>query len=125
MYAGKIANDEFHLSPETPGARVEGIRVHCICSVPLFSTMRMLHMRHCCNCCIICNMAKVVKSCLCLGGLKDVGLIQRLAKDCGVEMPLGKLMLDHLKEAGDQGWTDLDWTAVSRIIRQPAGIQDK
>lgn len=56
------------------------------------------------------------------GGLKDVGLIQSLATECGVQMPLGKLMLDHLKEAGDCGWTDLDWTAVTRVIREPAGI---
>ena len=25
MYAEKIANNVFHLSPETPGARVEGV----------------------------------------------------------------------------------------------------
>ncbi len=56
------------------------------------------------------------------GGLKDVGLIQSLAKECGVQMPLGQLMLDHLKEAGDRGWTDLDWTAVTRVIRESAGI---
>ena len=59
------------------------------------------------------------------GGLKDVGLIQSLAKECGVQMPLGKLMLDHLKEAGDRGWTDLDWTAVTRVIREPAGIHEE
>ncbi|KAL0026527.1 hypothetical protein WJX77_005073 [Trebouxia sp. C0004] len=51
-------------------------------------------------------------------GLKDVGLIQSLAKECGVQMPLGELMLDQLKEAGDRGWTDLDWTAVTRVIRE-------
>lgn len=82
MYAEKIARNRFHLSPEVPGARVEG-------------------------------------------GLKDVGLIQSLAKECGVQMPLGKLMLDHLKEAGDRGWTDLDWTAVTRVIREPAGIYEE
>ena len=70
------------------------------------------------------SRAGAARSCLCSGGLKDVGLIQRLAKDCGVEMPLGKIMLDHLQQAGDQGWTDLDWTAVSRVIRQPAGIKE-
>ena len=59
-----------------------------------------------------------------VGGLKDVGFIQRLAEDCGVKMPMGELMLDNLKQAGDRGWTDLDWTAVSRIIREPAGIQE-
>jgi 3-hydroxyisobutyrate dehydrogenase-like beta-hydroxyacid dehydrogenase len=59
------------------------------------------------------------------GGLKDVGLIQSLAKECGVQMPLGNLMLDHLKEAGDRGWTDLDWTAVTRVIREPAGIHEE
>ena len=58
------------------------------------------------------------------GGLKDVGFIQRLAEDCGVKMPMGELMLDNLKQAGDRGWTDLDWTAVSRIMREPAGIQE-
>lgn len=62
--------------------------------------------------------------CVGSGGLKDVGLIQRLAKDCGVDLPLGKIMLDHLKEAGERGWTDLDWTAVSRVIREPAGIKE-
>ena len=54
-----------------------------------------------------------------------MGFIQRLAEDCGVEMPMGELMLDNLKQAGDRGWTDLDWTAVSRIIREPAGIQEE
>jgi len=54
-----------------------------------------------------------------------VGFIQRLAKDCGVQMPLGEVMLDHLKEAGDRGWTDLDWTAVTRVIREPAGIHEE
>ena len=53
-----------------------------------------------------------------------MGLIQRLAKDCSVEMPLGRIMLDHLKEAGERGWIDLDWTAVSRVIREPAGIKE-
>ena len=61
-------------------------------------------------------------ACACAGGLKDVGLIQRLAKDCGVDMPFGQVMLNHLQEAGSRGWTDLDWTAVSRVIREPAGI---
>lgn len=59
------------------------------------------------------------------GGLKDVGLIQHLAKQCNVQMPLGELMLDHLKEAGDRGWTDLDWTAVTRVVREPAGILEE
>lgn len=60
-----------------------------------------------------------------VGGLKDVGLIQRLARDCEVQMPLGEVMLDHLQEAGEHGWTDLDWTAVTRVIREPAGIYEE
>lgn len=57
--------------------------------------------------------------------MKDVGFIQRLADECQVKMPLGEIMLDHLKQAGDRGWADLDWTAVSRIIREPAGITEQ
>ena len=51
-----------------------------------------------------------------------MGFIQRLAADCGVEMPFGKSMHEHLQEAGTRGWMDLDWTAVTRVIREPAGI---
>lgn len=35
-----------------------------------------------------------------------------------------RIMLKHLQEAGERGWTDLDWTAVSRVIREPAGITE-
>ena len=80
------------------------------------------------------DVSMVAKQCQCsylmqfvkhVGGLKDVGFAQRLASECGVNMPMGELMLDHLKQAGDRGWTDLDWTAVTRIIREPAGIKEE
>jgi 3-hydroxyisobutyrate dehydrogenase-like beta-hydroxyacid dehydrogenase len=55
-------------------------------------------------------------------GLKDVRLILRTADRLGVPMPAASLAHDHLLSAVARGNGDLDWTAVSEVLREAAGL---
>jgi 3-hydroxyisobutyrate dehydrogenase-like beta-hydroxyacid dehydrogenase len=55
-------------------------------------------------------------------GLKDVRLILRTADQLGVPMPLAGLAHDHFLSAASRGLGHLDWTAVSELLREAAGL---
>jgi len=55
-------------------------------------------------------------------GLKDVRLVLRTADHLGVLMPLAGVAHDHFLSAVARGRGDLDWTAVSEVLREAAGI---
>jgi 3-hydroxyisobutyrate dehydrogenase-like beta-hydroxyacid dehydrogenase len=56
------------------------------------------------------------------GGLKDVGLMQKLAKDVVPPLPLADLAGNHLRAAFARGRGDLDWGALATVIREMAGL---
>ena len=55
-------------------------------------------------------------------GLKDVGLMQKLAKDVAAPLPLADLAHTHLRAAFARGRGDLDWGALASVIREMAGL---
>ena len=55
-------------------------------------------------------------------GLKDVGLMQKLAKDVAAPLPLADLAHTHLRAAVARGRGDLDWGALASVIREMAGL---
>ena len=55
-------------------------------------------------------------------GLKDVGLMQKLAKDVAAPLPLADLADNHLRAAFARGRGDLDWGALATVVREMAGL---
>ncbi len=55
-------------------------------------------------------------------GLKDVGLMQKLAKDVAAPLPLADLADNHLRAAFARGRGDLDWGALVTVVREMAGL---
>ena len=55
-------------------------------------------------------------------GLKDVGLMQQLAKDVAAPLPLADLADTHLRAAFARGRGDLDWGALATVVREMAGL---
>ena len=55
-------------------------------------------------------------------GLKDARLALAAADAAAVPMPLASMVHDHLLAAHARGWGDRDWTAMSRIISEGAGL---
>jgi len=55
-------------------------------------------------------------------GLKDVGLMQKLARDVVAPLPLADLASNHLRAAFARGRGDLDWGALATVIREMAGL---
>ena len=55
-------------------------------------------------------------------GLKDVGLMQKLAKDVVAPLPLADLADNHLRAAFARGRGDLDWGALATVLREMAGL---
>src|SRR2546423_493870 len=51
-------------------------------------------------------------------GLKDVRLVLRIADRLGVPMPIASLAHDHFLSAVACGKGDLDWTALSEVLRE-------
>lgn len=56
-------------------------------------------------------------------GLKDVRLVLGTADRLGVPMPIASLAHDHFLSAVARGKADLDWTAVSEVLREAAGLR--
>ena len=56
-------------------------------------------------------------------GLKDVGLMQQLAKDVVAPLPLADLAHNHLRAAFARGRGELDWGALATVLREMAGLQ--
>ena len=55
-------------------------------------------------------------------GLKDVRLTLAAAEELGVPMPLASLLRDRLLALVAQGGEELDWSAISRLAAQDAGL---
>lgn len=55
-------------------------------------------------------------------GLKDLSLVVRAGEDLKVPLPLASLIHDHFVEALALGRGDLDWSALSSVIRDAAGL---
>jgi 3-hydroxyisobutyrate dehydrogenase-like beta-hydroxyacid dehydrogenase len=55
-------------------------------------------------------------------GLKDVRLMLDTALECQSPMPLASLLRDHLLAALAQGQGDMDWSSVSRVLANGAGL---
>lgn len=58
----------------------------------------------------------------CTGGCKDLGLMQRLAKESNVPLPLADIIMSHEREAEQQGNGDKDWGCIADVIRDKAGL---
>ncbi|MEN3333173.1 MAG: hypothetical protein V7641_2538 [Blastocatellia bacterium] len=56
-------------------------------------------------------------------GLKDVKLALEAAEGVAAPLPLASLMRDHLLTGVARGYSDLDWSALSRVIAENAGIK--
>jgi 3-hydroxyisobutyrate dehydrogenase-like beta-hydroxyacid dehydrogenase len=56
-------------------------------------------------------------------GLKDVKLALAAADAVAAPMPLASLLHDQLLAGVARGYSELDWTAMTRIIAENAGIQ--
>ncbi len=55
-------------------------------------------------------------------GLKDVRLALAAADAAAVPMPLASLAHDHLLSALARGWGEQDWTVLSRVVSEAAGL---
>jgi len=55
-------------------------------------------------------------------GLKDVRLALAAADAAEVPMPLASLAHDHLLAGLARGWGDEDWTVMTRVISEAAGL---
>jgi len=56
-------------------------------------------------------------------GLKDVKLALEAAEAVAAPLPLASLLRDHLLAGVARGYSDLDWSALSRVIAENAGIK--
>lgn len=59
------------------------------------------------------------------GGMKDLGLMQRLAKESNVPLPLADIVMSHEKEAEQQGKGALDWGCIADVLREKAGLGER
>lgn len=57
-------------------------------------------------------------------GLKDVRLVLAAADFLSVPMPLASLVHDQLTSGVARGMGDADWSALSRVIAENAGLKD-
>lgn len=54
-----------------------------------------------------------------------MGLMQRLAQDSRVPLPLADVIMSHEKEAERQGKGALDWGCIADILREKAGLEKR
>ena len=55
-------------------------------------------------------------------GLKDVGLMRKLAEQASAPLPIADIMHEHLRAAAAKGRGELDWGAVITVVRELAGL---
>src|SRR3989454_10939944 len=55
-------------------------------------------------------------------GLKDIRLVLRTADQLGAPMPVAGVAYDHFLSAASRGRGGLDWTAVSEVVHEAAGL---
>jgi 3-hydroxyisobutyrate dehydrogenase-like beta-hydroxyacid dehydrogenase len=58
-------------------------------------------------------------------GFKDVSLIKEAAKDAFLPLPLASILEERFLRALSKGWDYKDWTAVSDLAREDAGLPKK
>jgi 3-hydroxyisobutyrate dehydrogenase-like beta-hydroxyacid dehydrogenase len=56
-------------------------------------------------------------------GLKDVRLALAAAEKAAVPMPVASVIRDHLIQGIAAGWADADWSALSRVVAENAGLK--
>jgi 3-hydroxyisobutyrate dehydrogenase-like beta-hydroxyacid dehydrogenase len=56
-------------------------------------------------------------------GLKDVKLALAAAEAVAAPLPLASLLRDHMLTGVARGYSEMDWTAVTRVIAENAGIK--
>ena len=56
-------------------------------------------------------------------GLKDVGLMRKLADQANAPLPLADIAHGHLRAALAKGRGDLDWGALITVVRELAGLE--
>ena len=56
-------------------------------------------------------------------GLKDVKLALAAAEGVAAPLPLASLMRDHFLSGIARGYGDLDWSAITQVIAENAGIK--
>jgi 3-hydroxyisobutyrate dehydrogenase-like beta-hydroxyacid dehydrogenase len=56
-------------------------------------------------------------------GLKDVKLALEAAEGVAAPLPLASLLRDHMLTGVARGYSDLDWSAMTRVIAENAGIK--
>ena len=56
-------------------------------------------------------------------GLKDVKLALEAAEAVAAPLPLASLLRDHMLTGVARGYSEMDWTAVTRVIAENAGIK--
>ncbi len=55
-------------------------------------------------------------------GLKDVRLVMEAAEALRVPMPVASLVRDHFIGALARGWDEKDWSALSLVSAEAAGL---
>jgi 3-hydroxyisobutyrate dehydrogenase-like beta-hydroxyacid dehydrogenase len=58
-------------------------------------------------------------------GLKDVGLMRKLADQVAAPLPLADLAHSHLRAAFANGRGELDWGALITVVRELAGLSSR
>jgi 3-hydroxyisobutyrate dehydrogenase-like beta-hydroxyacid dehydrogenase len=56
-------------------------------------------------------------------GLKDVRLALAAADEVAAPLPLASLLHDHMLAGVARGYSELDWTALARVIAENAGLK--
>lgn len=75
-----------------------------------------------CRACIFCLSLAPNGELKCAGGCKDLDLMQRLAKESNVPLPLADIIMSHEREAERQGNGNKDWGCIADVIRDKASL---
>jgi len=51
-------------------------------------------------------------------GLKDVNLMLEAAHNAKISLPTAEIAKKHYEEGIEQGWSDLDWAAIVKLLRE-------
>jgi 3-hydroxyisobutyrate dehydrogenase-like beta-hydroxyacid dehydrogenase len=55
-------------------------------------------------------------------GLKDVRLLLAAAEEVAVPMPVASVIRDHFVSGVAQGWGEMDWAALAKVVAGDAGL---
>jgi len=55
-------------------------------------------------------------------GLKDARLVLAAAEEAAVPMPVASVIRDHFVSGVAQGWGELDWAALAKVVAGDAGL---